>query len=1049
LDILIQPQVGICINNNRLAEPALAGRKHELAELQGFVNLAKEGTGSTILVSGEAGSGKTRLVKEFLKKIKDNATILSGWCLSNTAIPYFPFIEAFDSYITNTNQTQTSADQNLQLKHWLTRQQGDSDNQNFPQAWKDQTYALITRELLLLSTQKPLVVFIDDIHWADSASLSLLQYLSRAITCERILLIATYRNEELNSQLDASPQPFTEILRVLRREDRYYEIKLPSLSLREVGEVAKSMLRGNVSPKLIEELTIESSGNPLFVIESLKFLAEQKRLVQENDCWVTTNEQFGLPEKVKDVILRRLNSLTIEARDVLDAGSVIGDKFDAQLIGSVLNQSVVKVLSILNSISKTNSLVVCDGDWFRFDHPKTREVLYEEITLPLKKEYHLRVAETLEGRLGKDENSFGDLAYHFVNSTDTPKAIKYSVEAGKEALSRFSNAEAIKHFSYVLNALEESGNVDKRATALEGLGDAYHANMMFQEAINTYKQLAEIDSPTKVRALRKAMESAFFKNAHDQQQALLKEAEECDTSDHLEKAKILMNKARAASRQSNMPLAIEYFELGLKLAEEAYSEWDVAWILVGLGSTRVWMGQQEKALAELLRASKIFENLGDTRWLIEAYNATGNTMTGHLGLRREGIDFLRKASQVDEEAKVNDYLRLAQLNASWGRALGIEGDLQGALSISLKALSYAEKTDSGWGKGVVYANLTMFYSALGDTNKTEEYYNKLTSLPSDVQRNAYVGTPIAKAAYLASKNEWDEANAVFETVFSGLRLVSALGVEANARITYAEFLKKQDKIEKANQQKQIAENIFNTISERFERLNVFVNLMVPTKLSAGDDIEMRIDIVNASKKPITNITITNLFPNGFKISAISPGANLKNQAIEADNHVLEPFSVKAIKLSTQAPKPGEYLINPQVSYKDEAGSPLVSVARPLRILVTSEKIERNATTPMKTPTKHFKSESAARIYDYLFKAYQQDYTRGKIPKERSGWRSLMDIVREAKVSRYGIYGFPNSQGQAIGELQHLGLVDIRVFEGERGRGGKITKTRICPEKIEY
>jgi tetratricopeptide (TPR) repeat protein len=423
-------------------------------------------------------------------------------------------------------------------------------------------------------------------------------------------------------------------------------------------------------------------------------------------------------------------------------------------------------------------------------------------------------------------------------------------------------------------------------------------------------------------------------------------------------------------------------------------------------------------------------------------------MIGHLGLRKEGIDFLKKAAQVDAEAKVNDYLRLAQLNASWGRALGLDGDHQGALSKSLEALSYAEKTDSGWGKGVVYANLTTFYSALGDTKNTEEYYNKLTNLPLQVQRNSYVGTPVAKASYLASQKQWSEANIVFATLFSGLRFVSAPGVEANSRMIYAEVLKKQGEIEQATQQTQIAQNIFNSISKRFEKAILYAHVMAPTQFSTGDTIEMRLDMVNASKNPISAITIANVLPNKFQIKAISSGAKLKGQTIELGNQAIEPFSVRSIKLSIQASKTGVYQINPQVSYTDETGTSQVTSARTLQIHVASAPAQESTIEDMEIPKECFKSESAERIYDFLVKAYRQDYTQRKMPKDRSGWRSLMDIVREAKVSRYGIYGFPNSQGQAMAELQRLGLVEIRVFEGERGRGGKITKARMVPEKSQ-
>ena len=245
--------------------------------------------------------------------------------------------------------------------------------------------------------------------------------------------------------------------------------------------------------------------------------------------------------------------------------------------------------------------------------------------------------------LGNAPVTFGDLAYHYVNSGNKQKAIKYSLEAGKNALARFSNTEAIRHFNYVLDALGDSNDCVERAVALEGLGDAYYANMQLEEAIKTYRNLAAFGGPTKVRALRKAMDCAFFQNSHDVLRALLKEVEECEVTDRLEHARILMNKARATSKAGNLPLAIQYFEEGLKLAEEEYSQWDVAWILIGLGSSRLWTGPQEKALAELLRAIQIFSELGDSRWLIEAYNAAGNAFIAHFGLRKEGIAFLKKS----------------------------------------------------------------------------------------------------------------------------------------------------------------------------------------------------------------------------------------------------------------------------------------------------------------------------------------------------------------------------------------------------------------------
>jgi tetratricopeptide (TPR) repeat protein len=1022
----------------------LAGRQQELAELCRSFDLACQGKGSTILISGEAGCGKTRLAKEFLKAMTSEAIVLSGWCLSKTAIPYFPFIEAFDSNSSiRKEQVEVNEVQNLKLKRWLTRKSEGNESESFNrQAWKDQAFASVTRELLLLSTQNPVVFFIDDVHWADSASLSLLQYLARSITYERILLLATYRSEELSGQYDVQSQSLAEILRVMRRENLYQEIKLTGLGKSEVCSIAECMLSGNVSPKLVDRLTLETSGNPLFVIESLKMLAEQRGLIKENDLWTAVDDQFGVPDKVKDVILRRLNMLNLEARDVLDAGSVVGDKFDAQLISAVLDQSPVKVLSILNSINKTRSLVCCEQDWYRFDHPKTREVLYEEISLPLKKEYHLRVAEKLEAlKSGSSAVTFGDLAFHYVHSGNKQKAIKYSLEAGKNALVRFSNAEAIRHFNYVLGTLGDSNVCIETTAALEGLGDAYDANMQLEEAIKTYRNLAALGGPTKVRALRKAMDCAFFQNSHELMRVLLKEVETCEVTDHLERARLLMNKARVTSKTGNLALAIHYFEEALKLAEDEYSQWDVAWILIGLGSSRLWTGPQEKALAELLRAIQIFNDLGDNRWLIEAYNAAGNAFITHFGLRKVGIDFLRKAAEVNDQAKVGDCLRLAQLYGSWGRALAINGDLEGALSKSLDALSFAERTDSDWGRGVVYANLTMFYSALGDIRQAEEYYAKLVGLPVDAQRNVYVGAPTAKACFLALINKWNEVNQIFENMFSTLGSLCVPGVEANARACYAGLLEKQGQTQLALHQKQITQNLFDSISKQLEKANVYFSLMAPVNLLTDQTFEMRIDIVNLSSNPLSIVSISNIVPSEFQATPVLPYVNLEKNITYFENKTIGPFSARSIKLLVQPTKSGSYDLGPQVTYIDKQGSTKVGSIRTVKVIVNSSAMP-TIHSGQTMPRPAFKSESAEAIFNFLVKANEQDYLQRKMPKERSGWRTLMDIVNGANVSRYNVYG-SSKGGQAIAELQRVGLVEVRVFEGERGRGGKILKVRIC------
>jgi predicted ATPase len=129
----------------------------------------------------------------------------------------------------------------------------------------------------------------------------------------------------------------------------------------------------------------------------------------------------------------------------------------------------------LNDIEKSTSLVVCEGSVYRFGHAKYREVLYDEISLPLKKTYHGRIAQSIESRWSiYGKLPVGDLAFHYAQAGNKGKAIKFALAAGKEALEIYSGAEAIKHFQYVMeNTVEDVKYIDERATAIEGLGDGF------------------------------------------------------------------------------------------------------------------------------------------------------------------------------------------------------------------------------------------------------------------------------------------------------------------------------------------------------------------------------------------------------------------------------------------------------------------------------------------------------------------------------------------------------------------------------------------------
>jgi hypothetical protein len=355
-----------------LAEPVLVGREKELEELQSLLNSAVEGKGKTVFVSGEAGSGKTRVTREFLTSaMKAGVAVMAGWCLSDAAAPFFPFVEAFNNYFASSETEQTgsfsrpSEPLNLSFQTlaeergitaWLTGTEHalkpGKPEAISPQVWKDQVFAGVAKTLHAIAVNGPVILFIEDVHWADSASLALLHYIARAVNdSERVLVLATFRSEELTADAEGRPHPLAETLRMMRREELFTEIKLSSLSQACISKMVESMMGASLQQELADKLSAESRGNPLFVVESLRMLHERKSLVQENNEWRLAVDELGIPNKIRDVILRRLACLKYAQRRVLDAASVIGEEFDVELLSTVLGQDYLEILETLNIVA--------------------------------------------------------------------------------------------------------------------------------------------------------------------------------------------------------------------------------------------------------------------------------------------------------------------------------------------------------------------------------------------------------------------------------------------------------------------------------------------------------------------------------------------------------------------------------------------------------------------------------------------------------------------------------------------------------------------------
>lgn len=1040
------------MNKTILSEPVLVGRERELEELKRHLSLATAGKGTTIFISAEAGMGKTRLVNEFLNDVKQekNAIVLSGWCLFNAEIPYFPFIEAFRNY--HTTLSEKRGREESERNSWLKGTEGaglpEKSEYLSPQVLKDQTFEAVTKTLSSMAGLTPVILVIEDIQWADSVSLALIHYIARTINnSESVLLLATFRSEELTSDSEGYPHQLIEVLSLMRREDLFREIKLRGLNQSAISKMAENMLGGNLGQTLTEKLTIKSEGNPLFVVESLRMLHHQGNLIHKNNKWSLLVGDLEIPSKIKDIIIQRLACLKSDQRRILDAASVIGDEFKVGLLSAVFGQDSLDILETLNIIANATSLVCADEDRFRFDHSSSREIIYEALARPLRLGYHRKIADVNDG----SQNMvlpLAELAYHYAKAGSKKKAVKYSLAAGMDELSKWSNLQAIQHFQYVLKTTE---NNEEKTVALEGLGDAYAANSMYTEAISAFDELASSGTGAlKLRALRKASDASF----HTWNPKFLidyaKKAEDLADCSRLEMARIICNRGRAwGSLGENADYGADYadFKTGLDVFEEENSLADIGEALWRCGITGKYGGESEESrLCKHLRSASIFKDLGDIRKEAEAKLYLGFYFFA-AGLFLEARNVFSSVLEVGK--KLGLYAEMAMAYHWLSMVEEIEGKVEVAISDSLKAQEYEKRTDARWAKDFPSA-LARLYAKSGDVEKADEYFEKtIKPFPEDFAfNNPFFFVHLSRGVYFAAKGLWVESNRAFEQFEQSLkRGFGELEHEIHYRVCYSWALERQGRFQEAKIQLDKVQEFTKQVEERFRHANIQLSLLMPRKVQAKEEFEIRLDVVNVSRAPNYLVKVKGLVPFGSKVVLLPSFCFLKNNFIEIETRKIKPFGVESFKIRMTFDNPGAYVFQPCLFFMTDQKEMKTNESKRITVTVqpSSPKDELQIALLSSHQEVVFESEHTKKALGFLVSAFREDYYTRRLLQEKCGWRTLMEVVRNGRVSMNSMYGRSGRGGKAKLEMIRADLIETRSFQGERGRGGSVLKIRIRPQ----
>jgi class 3 adenylate cyclase/tetratricopeptide (TPR) repeat protein len=482
-----------------LPSGVLVGREAELKRALAAVDEVSRGHGQVVLLAGEPGAGKTRLGQEVTLQLRDrDFLVAAGRCYeAEQSVPYYPFLDALtDVYRLSPPDLQAAVPRRWPYLGAILRDEigvpevaggaGEDERQ-----W---VLRAVTGFLEAVAQWVPVALLLDDLHWADSASLALVLHIARHTRSARVLILGTYRDVEVGRQQPGQGGLGLEsALREIQREglaERIAIRRLPQEGTR--GLIAVTMGEEDISDEFTQLVHSRTDGNPFFVQHVLRVLVERGDVFQRDGRWDRKSvEEIEVPESVRSVIGQRLSRLREETQDVLHAASVLGQTFQFEELQEIGELGERELEDALDEAIEAG-LVRDDGRaGYSFDHALTQQSLYAELSTRRKRRLHLAAGEALEKLPErKRDTRIAELAWHFLQGDDPEQALPWTLLAGDRAEAVFAHDEAERQYRTALELAREMGDREREAEALLKVGTVVATLARYDEAIGLLEEAA-------------------------------------------------------------------------------------------------------------------------------------------------------------------------------------------------------------------------------------------------------------------------------------------------------------------------------------------------------------------------------------------------------------------------------------------------------------------------------------------------------------------------------------------------------------------------------
>jgi hypothetical protein len=713
----------------QLARGRLVGRRSELIQLRELWVRARQGHGHLALISGEPGIGKTRLANEVIVYAQLNsAAVLRGGCYEYEATtPYLPVVEALREWLRAQDadslraQLGPTAPELAKLAPEIETRLGPL-TPNPPLSANEERLRMFdhaARFLQTLAAERGLLLFIDDLHWADQGTLSLLHYLLRRLRHERLLVLAAYRDVELDRA-----HPLAAALVEWNRERLATRVPLGRLSAEDTGALLATLFgQASVSAEFTATIHRETEGNPFFIEEVVKSLIEQGQIYREDGSW-GRNEiaDLAIPQSIKEAIGRRLDRLSAACVDALRAASALGKTFAFRDLAAVAGENDEQLLDALDEASATQLIRAASDETFVFTHDKIREVLYGELNPIRRRRLHQRIGQALESLYAPDlESHAPDLAYHFVESNDLAKGLTYSLRAGDKAERVFAHDEALRFYERARECADALNLPEQLAGIYDTIGEVHELRGAHPLAAEYWARGLQLEQAPEKRAVLKSKIGLAYAQLGDERGLEFLHAALDELNPHVqanELATSLSMIGRYHHYRAQLTRAIEFFDRARALAEPADDPLPLSYIYAYLSGAYQHLARFDKSMEWARRNIALGERKDYPLAVATGYEFLAEDCFA-LGQWQDTLDFAERDRQIGEKIGAQDRVAWSEFCRAF--ALYGLGELPAAVAAAQSGLAQAEQNGESRLRVLTATILAFVQADLGDEPAANEH----------------------------------------------------------------------------------------------------------------------------------------------------------------------------------------------------------------------------------------------------------------------------------------------------------------------------------------